>query len=110
MGLEFEQISVCSFIDGFAGTVTDERDNFAGVETMAPHRLVKQEVLRSLRERRRSVIVVQTHRFTLQPTDLRPSEAFDAPMSRGQGIEVFLAQLNSMITACSASGGFSYFG
>ena len=79
--------------DGFAGAVTSNSGNFAGVETAVSHRVVKQEVRRSLRERRRNSLVVQAHRSptlwsVLQTADLRPSKAFDAPITRGQEILV----------------------
>ena len=92
--------------DGFAGAVTNNSDNFAGVETAVSHRVVKQEVRRSLRERRRNSLVAQAHESptlwsVLQTADLRPSKAFDAPITRGQEIEVFLAQLDLTTTTCS---------
>ena len=37
----------------------------------------------------------------LRTADLRPSKAFDAPITRGQEIEVFLAQLDLTTTTCS---------
>ena len=51
---------------------------------------------------------VQFNSSVLQSADLRPSKAFDAPITRGQEIEVFLALLNLTTTTCN--GSFTYCG